>query len=487
MTNPEIPMTREYQLTNDECHFGVHSVIRHSSFVSLFSLLLACCLAGLGARAAETNTLVWHKAAGRVDADIHGEPLWPLLEDIAHQTGWHIFVEPGSARNASTKFKDLPPDGALRMLLGNLNFAFVPQTNGPDFLYVFTTSRDNATQPVRLEKPVVKKQQHVANELIVKLKPGADIDALAKLLGAKILARLDKLGIYRLEFPDAATTDAALAKLQGNSDVAAVDYNYIFDPPAAPQVIANAPPSSTPALTLDQSTPNDPCSPVVGLIDTQVQSLGSQLDPIMLPPISVVGDQTANISPVPTHGTAMANAMAQAIAQASQGKSPVRILSVVVYDASETTTTWNVALGIQAAVNGGATVLNMSLGGTTDSPILDDIVNQALARGIVIFASAGNQPVSDPTYPAAIPGVNDVTALGRPGQLAAYANFSPQVDMALPGTSIFSYGGQTFVVQGTSPATAYATGMAAGTKGLNCPTWAQIQAAMQRKFPVPHQ
>jgi thermitase len=449
-----------------------------------FCLLLACTF---GARAAETNSnsLVWNKAADLVDADIHGEPLWPLLEDIAHQTGWHIFVEPGTARIASTKFKDLPPDDALRMLLGNLNFAFVPQTNGPDFLYVFTTQRENATQPVWPEKPVVKKQRHVANELIVKLKPGADIDALAKLLGAKITGRDDKLGIYRLEFADAATTDAALAKLRGNSDVAAVDYNYIFDPPPTPQVIANAPPSSTPALTLDPSTPNDPCSPVVGLIDTQVQSLGSQLDPIMLTPISVVGNLATNNSPVPTHGTAMANAMAQAIQQSSNGKSPVKILSVVVYDASEMTTTWNVALGIQAAVNGGATVLNMSLGGTTDSSILDDIVNQALARGIVIFAAAGNQPVSAPTYPAAIPGVNDVTALGQPGQLAAYANFSPQVDMALPGTSIFSYGGQTFAVQGTSPATAYATGMAAGTKGLNCPTWAQIQAAMQQKFPVP--
>jgi hypothetical protein len=452
-----------------------------------FCLLLACSLAGFGARAAETNLLVWNKTTDRVDADIHGEPLWPLLEDIAHQTGWHILVEPGTARNASTKFEDLQPDDALRMLLGNLNFAFVPQTNGPDFLYVFTTSKENATQPVRLDRPVVKKQQHVANELIVKLKPGADIDALAKLLGAKITGRDDKLGIYRLEFPDAAATDAALAELQGNSEVAAVDYNYIFDPPPSPQVIANAPPAPTPTLTLDPSTPNDPCSPVIGLIDTQVQSLGSQLDPIMLPPISVVGDLAANNSSVPTHGTAMANAMAQAIAQVSGGKSPVRILSVVVYDQSETTTTWNVALGIQAAVDGGATVLNLSLGGTTESPILDDIVNQALAKGIVIFAAAGNQPVSAPTYPAAIPGVNDVTALSQPGQLAAYADFSPQVDMALPGTSIFSYGGQSFVVQGTSPATANATGVAAGTKGLNCPTWAQIQAAMQQKFPVPKQ
>ena len=151
------------------------------------------------------------------------------------------------------------------------------------------------------------------------------------------------------------------------------------------------------------------------------------------------------------------------------GKVRVRILSVVVYDQSETTTSWNVALGIQAAVDGGATVLNLSLGGTTDSAVLDDIVNQALARGIVIFASAGNQPVSSPTYPAAIPGVNDVTALSQPGQLAAYANFSPQVDMALPGTSIFSYGGQTLCRAGDIAGHGLRHGFGGGNKRLELP------------------
>jgi len=459
----------------------------------IFCLVLA---AGLTAQAADTNSLVWLVAHDSVTAELHGQPLWPLLEDIAHQTGWHIFVEPGATHSASTRFSNLPAGEALHKLLGDLNFALVPKTNGPTLLYVFTTSMLNATQPVRVAKPVVKRQAHVANELIVKLKPGADIDALAKSIGAKVVGRDDKLGIYRLQFDDAAATDAALASLKNNGEVAAVDYNYIFDAPPIPQVVANPPPA-TPALALDPSTPNDPCSPIIGLIDTQVQSLGGQLDGIMLKPISVVGDLPANTSAVPTHATAMAQAMVQAIVQVitppstlpstppSNVKSPVRILPVVVYDQSETTTSWNVALGIQAAVNGGATVLNMSLAGTTDSPILDSIVQQALAKGIVIFAAAGNQPVSAPSYPAAIPGVNDVTALSQPGQLASYANFSPQVDMALPGTTIFSYSGQTFAVQGTSPATAYATGVAAGTKGLNCPTWAQIQTAMQQKFPVP--
>ena len=325
--------------------------------------------------------------------------------------------------------------------------------------------------------------QHVANELLLKLKPGADIDTIAKALGAKVVGRDAKLGIYRLQFPDAAATEVALGSLKNNSDVAAVDYNYIFDRPPAPQQIANAPAGPV-ALTLDPNSTSDPCNPVVGLIDTGMQSLGSQLDPFLMKAINVTGDTTPPSATDLTHATAMAETILRAISQQSSSSS-VRILPVDVYGASETATTWNVALGVQAAVDGGATVLNMSLGGTTDSAILDDILKQALAKGVVIFAAAGNQPVSTPTYPAAIPGVNAVTALGQSGQLASYANYGSFVEMALPGASVVYLGTQPYVVQGTSPATAYATGVAAGTKGVNCLPWAQIQSAMQKKFPVP--
>jgi Subtilase family/Fervidolysin N-terminal prodomain len=466
-------------MMNDEWHWGASSIIRHSSFVILFCLLLAC---GLGTHAAATNSnsLVWNRAAGRVDADLHGEALWPLLEDIAHQTGWHIFVEPGAARNASTKFKDLPPDDALRMLLGNLNFAFMPQTNGPDFLYVFTTSKENATQPVRQEQPVVKKQRHVPNELIVKLKPGADIDALAKLIGAKITARYDKLGIYRLEFSDAAATDAALAKLQGNSDVAAVDYNYIYDAPPTPQPLANAPVGPV-SLTLNP--PGDSGKLIIGLPDTAIQSLGPDLDKFILKQISVVGDSSATGTD-PTHGTAMAYAILEAIAQASGGSTSAQILPVNIYSSGESTTSLDLALGILAAVDAGANPINLSLGGTGNSSVVDSIIQQGEAKGIVFFAAAGNQPVNTPTYPGADNGVMAVTAT-QGGQLAPYANYGSFVSLAFPGSAVIYLGGTAYLVQGTSVSTATATGVAVGNKTALGWDWQQIEAAMQKQFAVP--
>jgi hypothetical protein len=468
----------------------------------LFCLLLAF---ALGARAADTNSLVWHTAIDRVSADVHGELLWPLLEDIAHQTGWHIFVEPDTERNASAKFKDLPSDDALKMLLGDLNFALVPQTNAPAQLYVFRTVMRNATKPVSIVKP----SKRIANELLLKVKPGTDMDALAKLLGAKIIGRMDKLGVYRLQFPDAAATAAALAQLQNNGDVLAVDYNNYLDPPPVAQPVATAAVpvgyGAAPTLTLNPPTPGDPCSPIIGMIDTPQSSVNSS--PSVLPSISVMTDSGSGASPqsignpvevfapkqvsaastltLPTHGTAMIQTILRAVSQSSGGSSSARILPVDVYGTGETTTSWNVALGVQAAVDHGATVLSMSLGGSSDSPVLDSVLQQAMANGVVVFAAAGNTPVNAPTYPAAIPGVNDVTALGAPGQLAPYANFSPQVDMALPGASIVYVGSQAYVVQGTSPATAYAAGIAAGTKSVNCLTWKEILSAMQTKFTVP--
>ena len=433
----------------------------------------------VSARAADTNSLVWHKPTDRVDADVRDMALWPLLEKIASDAGWQVYVEPDTTHTTSAKFKNLPSVEALRMLFGDLNFALVPQTNAVPRLYVFRTERQNATQLVRAPKAAAK---HVANELLVKLKPGADIDTLAKLLGAKVVGRDDKLGIYRLQFANADATDAALARLQNNSDVLAVDYNYILDPPVIPQLLANAPVGPV-SLTLDPATTGDPCNPVVGLIDTQVQSLGSQLDLFLLKPISVAGNAGTNTSTI-THGTAMAETVLRAVSQSGGGSSSVRILSVDVYGADATTTSWNVALGIKAAVDNGATVLNLSLGGPSDSAVLDSVIRQAIAAGIPVYAAAGNQPVSTPTYPAAASGVIAVTAT-QGGQLAPYANFGSFVSLAMPGASVVYLGGQPYLVQGTSPATAYATGVAAGTKGADCLPWTQIQSAMQKKFAVP--
>lgn len=427
---------------------------------------------------AQANSIVWHNAADRVDADVHSLSLSNLLVEITAQTGWRVYVEPGTTHSASTKFRNLPTGQALRMLFGDLNFALVPQTNAAPHLYVFTTKMENATQLVRV--PRTARAKHVPNELLVKLKPGVNPDALAKMYGAKITGRMDKLGVYQLEFADAASADAALNQLQNNTDVSDVDYNYYFDPPPTAQALASA---SMPPVNLQLNPPGNSGKVIVGLIDTTVQPLDSSLEKFLLKQLSVAGDASASGSDL-THGTAMAETILRAMGIAGQGATSAQILPVDVYGSSATTTSWNVALGIQAAVNGGATVLNLSLGSSGDSSVLDAMVQQAASDGIQIFAAAGNQPVATPTYPAADPGVMAVTAVDR-GLIASYANYGNFIDLGAPGNSIVYLGNQPWLVQGTSVSAAYMTGMAAGTKSATGQSWTQIENSLKQNFPVP--
>jgi serine protease len=80
-----------------------------------------------------------------------------------------------------------------------------------------------------------------------------------------------------------------------------------------------------------------------------------------------------------------------------------------------------------------ANVINMSLGGPGASSTVQSAVTQARSAGVVLFASAGNENSSTPSYPAAYSGVISVAAVDLNAQRAPYSNFGPTVDLAAPG------------------------------------------------------
>src|SRR5580704_3464495 len=171
------------------------------AIAALFLLFLV----GAGSvKGVETNAFNYHKEDGHIDADIQSWSLERLLENVAMATGWHVFLDPGARHKVSARFTDLPMGQALHMLLGDVNFVVVPQTNGPSQLYVFRTARRQATRHVIAPKPA----KPIPRELIVTLKPGSKtkIEDLAKQLGAKIIGRMDKQNTYLLSFDTDADT-----------------------------------------------------------------------------------------------------------------------------------------------------------------------------------------------------------------------------------------------------------------------------------------
>jgi hypothetical protein len=430
--------------------------------------------------ASAADTLTWNTNKDVVSANIQSLPVIRVLGAVADFTGWKIYLEPNLSRTVSTKFKDLSTGEALRMLLGDLNFAIVPQTNGPNHLYVFRTSIGNATHLISPSSLVSTKARSgiIPNELVVTLKPGAKIDGLDCLADAHITGRLDTFHVYRVQFNDAESAKAARDCLAKNSSVASVDSNYSMEPPNMPVGVGNA----SPQFNLNPKANNGNCQIVIGLIDTHVQTLGQGLDQFLLPAISVAGN--APLASELTHGTAMAKTIYYALSTKTSGSTAVKMLPVDVYGANESTSTFDVANGIYQAVNGGANVINLSLGGGGNAPFLQTLIQNAQSQGVVFFAAAGNQPVTTPTYPAAYPGVEAVTASSAPGQLADYADHGSFVSLMLPGTSIVPFDGQSWAVTGTSTATAYATGIAAGLADSHngCPQ--TVIPTMQSNFGV---
>ncbi|PYK00246.1 MAG: hypothetical protein DME23_07730, partial [Verrucomicrobia bacterium] len=133
------------------------------------------------------DSLVWRTDKNLVAADIESWPLSEVLESISTATGWQIYVEPDTEYTVTTRFQNLRPADALRRLLGELNFALLPQTNGPVKLFIYRNSVHEATQLIQVARKARPEaaSKAIPNELIVRLKPGAkeSIDALAKRLG----------------------------------------------------------------------------------------------------------------------------------------------------------------------------------------------------------------------------------------------------------------------------------------------------------------
>lgn len=437
--------------------------------------------------AGTTNVIVWKK--DRVDADVRNFELRPLLESIARKTGWQIFAEPGLQYTASARFTRLTPGDALRSLLGNLNFAQVPQSNQTTRLFVFATDIQAATTRILARDAAsdAERGKRVPNELIVRFKSRADAERWATLLGAKITGSLPELNAYRLEFEDGEAVERARERLRGSPEVLGVDYNYYVDrPEQANEMTSNF----NRPLTLKAKSATGSGKVVIGLIDTAVQSLGPELDAFLLKQISVAG--TATLDPnSPSHGTSMAETILRSLEFATKGSSGARILPVDVYGPGETSTTWNVAAGIAQAVNGGANVINLSLGGTSDSSVLRDLIASISRQGIPIYAAAGNEPVSTPFYPAAYPEVTAVTALAAPVQspaqiqIAPYANYGSFVDLAAPDGNVVYLNGRQFYVRGTSAASAYTSGLAAGLFETSGRSWAEVNASLRNSFGIP--
>jgi subtilisin family serine protease len=144
------------------------------------------------------------------------------------------------------------------------------------------------------------------------------------------------------------------------------------------------------------------------------------------------------------HGTFCA-AIASAATDNAEGVSGAgwncRIMPLKVAHPDSGITSSMVAGAFLYAIDQGADVLSMSLGGPGDPGVpefFQALVDDANAAGVMCVAAAGNDGVNVPTYPAGANGVLAVAATDAGNARAPFSNWGPWVDIAAPGAGMWS-------------------------------------------------
>ena len=115
-----------------------------------------------------------------------------------------------------------------------------------------------------------------------------------------------------------------------------------------------------------------------------------------------------------------------------------KIMPLRVLDADGIGSVIDLAEAISYAVQHGANVINVSLGTSTPSALLNNVVDEASSRGVLVVASAGNLDSEAEQYPAADDCAVGVTSINAADARSPFSSFGKWVDFSAPGEAIYS-------------------------------------------------
>lgn len=307
-----------------------------------------------------------------------------------------------------------------------------------------------------------------SGEVIVKFKDSAPFRALQvqALAGARLVSENASIGACLVDLPVGMNVEHAARFYRSLRNVEYAEPNYILqtklvpNDPAYGQQYGLAKMQCAAAWDLSTGDPGV----VIAIVDTGVQLNHGDLAAKIVPGYDFVnGDTSADDDN--GHGTHCAG-IAAAVTNNGVGIAGVgfqcKIMPVKVLNAQGSGTISNVANGITWAVDNGAKVVSLSLGGSSGSQALQSAVDYAWNNGVVVVAAAGNENTSQPAYPGYYTNCIAVGSTDQNDQRSSFSNYGNWVDVAAPGSSIYSTytGGGYQTLSGTSMATPAVAGLA---------------------------
>ena len=367
-------------------------------------------------------------------------------------------------------------------------------------------------------EPIVAPKSATTGRLIVKLKGSpseAEIQALAKRMGAKVTGRIPGGPVTLLLTPIPGKMSAPGVLKDRRIDYVESE-TTMFAMPVQRRAAPAAPPArgaisafawdgdffSAPLRYLQILVPSDPyytyqwglrpypygsdLSPArsvtmgrgvtVAVVDTGIRRDLDDLAQTRFVPGWNTLTNSANTLDRNGHGTHVAGTIAQSTdnGRGCAGIAPqVSLMPVQALGADGAGSNFSIAAGITWAVEHGAKVLNLSLGGAS-SRVLQEAVRSAALKGTVLVAASGNAGVQGISYPAAYAEVISVGASTKEGTRATFSQYGPALNLVAPGVNILqqTFSRRTgqpgyFYFSGTSMATPHVAGTAALLLGLN--------------------
>ncbi|HBA72062.1 MAG TPA: hypothetical protein DCZ63_07690, partial [Geobacter sp.] len=423
-----------------------------------------------------------------------------ILKQITAKTGIKTQVLEGVAdKKVSVDVKDIPYLGIGTILdrMGIANYGIAHDRHNGD-LYVYVVNAGSDLAEITKGKTLVRKADfgnqrditkvkgkqittstddkkgytvsYINDELLIKFQLGTTAREITDLLAKYKLhatpdTTLAKLGYTKITIPDGRGVPEVAKELTKERIVKSPEPNYI-------QKILSVSDPLYPEQWYVAATRIESAWPILkntALVTVAVIDTGVQADHPDLVGRTLKGyDFTTNKPDANDdngHGTFVSGIIAaNANNTGIRGLySNARILPVKVMDMHGAGTYEDAAKGIIYAVDNGAKVINLSIGGYGYSPMLLDAVNYAQSKGCILIAAGGNDGIEKEVYPAGYPDVIGVAALASENAIWQSSNTGRHIAVAAPGANIISTSanGGYSVASGTSAAAPMVTALAA--------------------------